>query len=147
MKQRLAALTAVAVIASGLLGPAAAADPGDDLPDPCTLLSEEEVVDLTGREIVQIDEDGYEPGESGTRFCQWQQEGGQLVVFLSPTTAEDFEVTPDEAEWLDEDAFWLAGHLFVRHDTVQVDVYSRGGSDARNLADAMRVVEKLIDRI
>ncbi|MBG0565457.1 hypothetical protein [Actinoplanes aureus] len=143
MKHRLAALTAVAAVAIG--SPAAAAF-GPDLPDPCTLLSESEVVDLTGRTIVQVDEDDAEPGEN-VRYCQWQQSGGQLVIFLSPTTAGDFAVTAPEAEWLAENSYWLAGHLFVRHDKLQIDVYSRGGSDARNLADAKQVVDVVIPRL
>jgi hypothetical protein len=121
-----------------------------DIPDPCTLLSEHEVTHLTGREISQIDEDGLEPGE-GARFCQWQQSGGQLAVFLSRTTAEDFTVTVAEAEWVDgvgEDAFWHSGHLYVLYGTVQIDVYSRGAdSDTQNLADAKRVAEVLIPRV
>lgn len=143
MKLRLAALAVAATIA---VGSAANAAPSGDLPDPCTLLTRTEVVELTGREIVRIDEDGAEPGES-VRFCQWQQKGGQLVIFLSPTTADDFPVTPDEAEWLDEDAYWLAGHLFVRHGAVQIDVYARAGSVAQNRAEAWRVVKKIIPRL
>ncbi|BEL06910.1 hypothetical protein Q0Z83_051010 [Actinoplanes sichuanensis] len=118
-------------------------------PDPCTLLDETEVVDLTHREITQIDEDGGAPGDS-TRYCQWQQSGGQLAVFLSRTTPEDFQVTIDEAEWVDgigEDAYTHSGHLYVRSGTVQIDVYSRGASDARNLADAKAVATTLIPRI
>ncbi|WP_328471395.1 hypothetical protein OHA21_07130 [Actinoplanes sp. NBC_00393] len=121
-----------------------------DIPDPCTLLSEPEVTHLTGRKITQIDEDGLEPGE-GARFCQWQQSGGQLAVFLSRTTAEDFAVTIAEAEWVDgvgEGAFWHSGHLYVLYGTVQIDVYSRGAdSDTQNLADAKQVAKVLIPRV
>jgi hypothetical protein len=120
-----------------------------DLPDPCTLLSEAEVVDLTGREITQIDEDGGADGDA-TRYCQWQQAGGQLAVFLSRTTAEDFEITIDEAEWIDgvgQDAYAHSGHLYVLHGTVQIDVYSRGASESRNLADEQAVAKTLIPRI
>ncbi|MEU8665254.1 hypothetical protein AB0C31_52650, partial [Actinoplanes philippinensis] len=119
-----------------------------ELPAPCTLLGEDEVVDLTGREITQIDEDGGAPGDP-TRYCQWQQSGGQLAVFLSRTTADDFQVTIDEAEWVDgvgQDAYTHSGHLYVLYGTVQIDVYSRGASDARNLADAKRVATTLIPR-
>ncbi|MFC4070053.1 hypothetical protein [Actinoplanes subglobosus] len=120
-----------------------------DIPDPCTLLSEAEVVDLTGREITQIDEDGGSAGDV-TRYCQWQQSGGQLAVFLSRTTAEDFEITVAEAEWVDgvgQYAYTHSGHLYVLYGTVQIDVYSRGASDSRNLADAKAVAKTLIPRI
>ncbi|WP_433796015.1 hypothetical protein [Actinoplanes sp. CA-252034] len=120
-----------------------------DIPDPCTLLSEAEVVDLTGREITQIDEDGGDAGDP-TRYCQWQQSGGQLAVFLSRTTAEDFQITIDEAEWVDgvgQDAYTHSGHLYVLQGTVQIDVYSRGASNAGNLADATAVAKTLIPRI
>jgi hypothetical protein len=129
-------------------GKASVKDAGD-LPDPCTLLSEAEVVDLTDREITQIDEDGGAAGDA-TRYCQWQQSGGQLAVFLSRTTAEDFDITINEAEWVDgvgHDAYTHSGHLYVLHGTVQIDVYSRGASDARNLADAKSVAKTLIPRI
>ncbi|MEV4277466.1 hypothetical protein [Actinoplanes xinjiangensis] len=129
-------------------GKASVKDAGD-LPDPCTLLAEAEVVDLTDREITQIDEDGGAAGDA-TRYCQWQQSGGQLAVFLSRTTAEDFDITIDEAEWVDGvglDAYTHSGHLYVLHGTVQIDVYSRGASDARNLADARSVAKTLIPRI
>jgi hypothetical protein len=120
-----------------------------DIPDPCTLLSESEVVDLTGREITQIDEDGGAAGDV-TRFCQWQQSGGQLAVFLSRTTADDFQVTIEEAEWVDgvgQDAYRHSGHLYVLHGTVQIDVYSRGASEAKNLSHAKAVAKTLIPRI
>ncbi|GID27434.1 DUF3558 family protein [Paractinoplanes brasiliensis] len=120
-----------------------------DIPDVCKLLSEQEVTSLTGREITQIDEDGAEPGEP-SRYCQWQQEGGQLAVFLSRTTAEDFDVMIAEASPVDgvgEDAFLLAGHLYVLYGTVQLDIYSRGASDDQNLADAKKVAKVLIPRV
>ncbi|MBB2947749.1 hypothetical protein FB565_007520 [Actinoplanes lutulentus] len=120
-----------------------------DIPDPCTLLSEAEVTGLTGRIVSQIDEDGVESGESA-RFCQWQQEGGQLAVFLSRTTPADFQVTVADAQWVDgvgEDAYAHSGHLFVLYGTVQVDVYSRGASDEQNIADAKQVAKLLLTRI
>jgi Protein of unknown function (DUF3558) len=120
-----------------------------DIPDPCTLLDEDEVTHLTGREITQVDEDGAGPGAI-TRFCQWQQESGQLAVFLSRTTPADFQVTVDDAEPVDgvgEDAFLHSGHLYVLYGTVQLDVYSRGGSDTQNLTDARQVAKALLPRI
>ena len=41
----------------------------------------------------------------------------------------------------------LAGHLYVLYGTVQLDVYSRGASDAQNLTDAEEVVKAVIPRI
>ncbi|MEH1101934.1 hypothetical protein [Micromonospora sp. CPCC 205561] len=118
------------------------------IPDPCTLLTEAEVVDLTGRDVTRKDEDG-DAGDV-TRFCQWQQESGQLAIFLSRTTAADFGVTVAAAKPVDgvgEEAFWHSGHLYVLHGTVQIDVYSRGGSDAENLADARQVAKVLVSRV
>jgi hypothetical protein len=133
---------------SGKAGMGSVKDEGD-IPDPCTLLSKQEVMELTGREVTQIDEDGGDPGDI-TRFCQWQQSGGQLAVFLSRTTPADFEVTVAEAEPVEgvgEDAFVHSGHLYVLYGTVQIDVYSRGGSDAENLVDAKKVAKTLIPLI
>lgn len=113
-----------------------------DLPDPCTLLSRDEVTALTGREIIQVDQDDA-AGEAA-RYCQWQQPGGQLDVFLSRTTAEDFRVVTAQGEPVGEDAFWCSGHLYVLHGTVQIDVYTRGGDD---LADARKIAEKLLSRV
>ncbi|GAB2617780.1 hypothetical protein Aab01nite_31280 [Paractinoplanes abujensis] len=120
-----------------------------DIPDVCRLLSKQEVTSLTGRTITQIDEDGAEPGDA-TRFCQWQQESGQLAVFLSRTTASDFDVMIAEATPVDgvgEDAFLLSGHLYVLYGTVQLDIYSRGGSDEQNLAEAKKVAKVLLPRV
>ena len=180
MKHRLTVLTAVAAVAlsggcgileSATAGPTAApttapgatvpsptgsADSGlgsvkdaGDIPDPCTLLGEAEVRSLTGRNVTRVDEDGGDAGDI-TRFCQWQQDGGQLAVFLSRTTPADFQVTVAEAEAVDgvgEDAFRHSGHLYVLQGTVQVDVYARGGSEAQNLADAKQIAEVLRTRI
>jgi hypothetical protein len=119
------------------------------LPDPCTLLSEERVADLTGREVTRIDEDGQKPGTS-TRFCQWQQSGGQTALFLSRTTPADFSTTIAGATPVDgvgEDAFQLAGHLYVLYGTVSIDVYSRGDSDQENLAEATAIVKEVMPQI
>nr|BFE68970.1 hypothetical protein GCM10020092_022710 [Actinoplanes digitatis] len=80
------------------------------IPDPCTLLSRTEVTRLTGRDISQIDEDGLPDGDEN-RYCQWQQPGGQLAVFLGRTTADDFKIKIADATPVDgvgEDAFALA---------------------------------------
>jgi hypothetical protein len=135
--------------------PTAASGLGDsvkdagDIPDPCTLLSKKQVTELTGREITQIDEDGLPAGDSN-RFCQWQQAGGQLAVFLSRTTEQDFTVKIADATPVNdigERAFQLAGHLYVLYGTVSIDVYSRGDSDDENLAEATAVAQELIGKI
>ncbi|MGK5517834.1 hypothetical protein ACSNN9_00580 [Micromonospora sp. URMC 107] len=133
--------------ASGDGSPGSVKDAGD-IPDPCTLLTESEVVGLTGRDVTRRDEDG-DAGDV-TRFCQWQQDSGQLAVFLTRTTAAEFGVTVAAArrvEGVGEEAYWHSGHLYVLHGTVQIDVYSRGGSDAQNLADARQVADVLIPRV
>jgi hypothetical protein len=124
--------------------------PSDDLPDPCALLTATEVVSVTGRRISETDRDDAEPGDT-TRYCQWQQDGGQVALFLARTTREDFDAGVSHAQPVDEvaghDAFSLAGHLYVRDDDVQVDVYSRGGADEQNLADEVRVAEVVLPRL
>jgi hypothetical protein len=120
-----------------------------DIPDPCSLLTEAQVVSLTGRKVTQLDEDGEDAGAE-TRFCQWQQSGGQLAVFLSRTTAADFKTVISEAVPVDgigEDAFQLAGHLYVLYGTVSIDVYSRGDSDEENLEEAKAVTKVLLPKI
>ncbi|MBQ1076608.1 DUF3558 family protein [Micromonospora sp. C31] len=120
-----------------------------DIPDPCTLLTGAEVVELTGRTVIRRDEDGGDAGDV-TRFCQWQQASGQLAVCLSRTTAVEFGVTVAAAKPVDgvgEEAHWHSGHLYFLHGTVQIDVYSRGGSDAQNLADARQVAQVLVTRV
>ncbi|MEU4242202.1 DUF3558 family protein [Actinoplanes sp. NPDC026619] len=129
-------------------GVGSAKDAGD-LPDPCTLLSKDEVVDLTGRQITQIDEDGAQPSDS-TRFCQWQQDSGQLALFISRTTEDEFKTAIADAQAVDgvgENAYERAGHLYVLYGTVQVDVYTRGGSDDENLTDSKEVANTVIPRI
>jgi hypothetical protein len=120
-----------------------------DIPDPCTLLTTGDVVDLTGREVSRMDKDGQQDGES-TRYCQWQQPSGQLDVFLSRTTGADFQTTIAGAQPVDgvgEDAFSLSGHLYVLYGTVQIDVYSRGDSDATNLDAETKIAKVLIPKI
>lgn len=134
--------------ASAVTGLGSVKDTGD-IPDPCTLLGKDEVVSLTERAITQVDEDGAAPGDT-TRYCQWQQDGGQLALFLSRTTKDDFDTAIDGATpvaGVGQDAFQLSGHLYVLYGTVQIDVYSRGASDEQNLTDAEEVVEAVIPRI
>jgi hypothetical protein len=120
-----------------------------DIPDVCALLSDAEVESLTGRGITQIDRDGAQPGDI-SRYCQWQLSAGQLAVFLSRTTAEEFarkNTDADPVPGVGQDAYLLAGHLMVLYGTVHVDVYARGGTEAENLADAKKVVAVLLPRI
>jgi hypothetical protein len=44
-------------------------------------------------------------------------------------------------------AYQLAGHLYVRHGSVQVDVYARGGTDTANLAVAPNVANLVLPQI
>ena len=147
-----AAPSATGPAAPSPTGPAAFGDSGKgggEIPDPCTLLGEARVEELTGRGITRIDEDGAEAGDP-MRFCQWQQPGGQLAVFLARTTPAQFDAKIAGGEPVDgvgEEAFGLAGHLYVRHGTVQIDVYARGGSDAENLATAKKVADVLLPQI
>jgi hypothetical protein len=136
---------------SGVSGLGAAAPADDELPDPCSLLSRADVVSLTGRAITEVDGDDAKPGDDA-RYCQWQQDGGQLALFLAKTTADGFETGVSQAEPVDGvegyDAYELAGHLYVLDDEdVQVDVYSHGGTDEENLAEEIRVVKVVLPRL
>jgi hypothetical protein len=120
-----------------------------ELPDPCTLLSKTEVTSLTGRPVTQIDHDEADSGDV-TRFCQWQQEGGQLALFLARTTESDFNGQTADAKPVDgvgEKAFELANHLYVLFGSVQIDVYSHGSDEDQNLADATEVVKAVMPKI
>jgi hypothetical protein len=133
---------------SAVSGLGAVKDSGD-IPDPCTLLTKAQVTDLTGRAITQVDQDGASPGDV-SRFCQWQQDSGQLALFVSRTTKEDFETVINGATPVDgvgQDAFQLAGHLYVLYGTVQIDVYSRGASDDQNLKDSIEVANVVIPKV
>jgi len=172
MNHRLSVLIALALVALTACGaPTAASDgtattptPGGsspvhtglgsvkdegDIPNPCTLLTDAGVADLTGREVSATDEDGAAPGES-TRYCQWQQPSGQLDIFLSRTSEADFKTTIADAQpvaGVGEDAFALSGHLYVLYGTVQIDVYSRGDTEERNLEVEKKVAKVLIAKI
>ena len=119
------------------------------IPDPCKLLASTDVVALTGRAVSRTDPDGLQSGEA-TRYCQWQQTGGQLDVFLNRTSAADFDATVAGAApvaGVGEKAFSLSGHLYVLYGTVCVDVYARGGSDPENLEIEKKIATVLIPKI
>jgi hypothetical protein len=135
---------------SGLGNADKTAEKADHLPDPCALLSRSEVAGLTGRAITEVDGDDAKPDDTD-RYCQWQQDGGQLALFLSRTTVDGFEAAVSQAQPVDGvegyDAFDLAGHLYVRDDDVQVDVYSHGGTDDQNLAEEITVMKAVLPRL
>lgn len=119
------------------------------IPDPCTLLTTEEVTGLTGRPVTQMDEDDAAPG-TPTRYCQWQQEGGQLAVFISRTTPDAFRQQATNARPIQDvgdEAFSQAGHLYVRQDTVELDIYSYGASDEENEEDAEQIAHAVLPRL
>lgn len=122
---------------------------GANIPDPCTLLSDAEVTELTGRDVTQIDKDGEEATAS-TRYCQWQQSSGQLAVFITRTSGDDFKFAQADSPsipGIGDDAFWRDGHLYVLVGTSHLDVYSRGADDAQNRAEAERVAGALLPKV
>ncbi|HKV22032.1 MAG TPA: DUF3558 family protein [Mycobacterium sp.] len=120
-----------------------------NIPDPCTLFSDAEVTSLTGRDITQIDKDGAD-ASSLARHCQWQQSTGQLAVFISRSTPDDFNLARAESPsiaGLGEDAYWRDGHLFVLTGRTQLDIYARGGDDQQNQAEAEKVAGALLPKM
>lgn len=120
-----------------------------NIPDPCTLFSDADVTSLTGRDITQIDRDGAD-ASAPTRYCQWQQSSGQLAVFISRTSADDFKAAQADSPsigGLGEDAYWRDGHLFVLTGRTQLDVYARGGDDQQNQAEAEKVAGALLPKV
>jgi len=122
---------------------------GGNFPDPCTLLSDAEVTQLTGRDITQIDKDSADPTAT-TRYCQWQQSSGQLAVFLTRMTSNDFTVARADSPTIagvGDVAYSRDGHLFVLTGKTQIDVYARGGDDAQNQDEATKVAAALIPKV
>jgi uncharacterized protein DUF3558 len=120
-----------------------------NIPDPCTLFSDAEVTGLTGRDITQIDKDGGD-ATATTRYCQWQQSSGQLVVFISRTDSEDFKFTQADSPsiaGIGDDAYWRDGHLFVLVGRTQLDVYARSGDEQQNQAEAEKVAGALLPKV
>jgi hypothetical protein len=120
-----------------------------DIPDPCTLLSDADVTGLTGRDITQIDKDGGD-ATATTRYCQWQQSSGQLAVFVSRSSSDDFKFAQAESPSiadLGDDAYWRDGHLFVLTGRIQLDVYARAGDEKQNQAEAEKVAAALLPKV
>jgi hypothetical protein len=122
---------------------------GGNFPDPCTLLSDDDVSQLTGRDITQIDRDGAD-ATAPTRYCQWQQSSGQLAIFLSHTTSNDFKAAQADTPsipGIGEAAYWRDGHLYVLTGRTQIDVYSRGSDDKQSEEEADRVATALLPKV
>jgi hypothetical protein len=117
---------------------------------PCTLLTNAEVTQLTGHAVTRTDPDGLGT-DAPTRHCQWQLESGDLAIFLTTTTESDFKVRDPAAQdvsGVGDEAYTSAGHLFVRTDQTQVDIYARSADDdATNLAVAKATFEKLLPKV
>jgi hypothetical protein len=120
------------------------------LPDVCQLLSRAEVTALTGKQITTTSADDRK-ATSTLRYCQWQLNGGQLVVTLSRATKSQFDTRHPDARTvtgLGADAYVLGGHLLVFRDGVEVDVYnSAGASEAASLETAKKVAVKVLSRM
>jgi hypothetical protein len=122
---------------------------GANIPDPCTLLSDAEVTDLTGRDITQIDKDGAD-ASAPTRYCQWQQSSGQLAVFLARSNSDEFKVAQADTPsipGIGDGAYWRDGHLYVLVGRTQLDVYSRGGDEQQSQAEAEKVAAALLPKV
>jgi hypothetical protein len=122
---------------------------GGNIPDPCTLLSDAEVTQLTGRDITQVDKDGADATAS-TRYCQWQQSSGQLAIFLSRTTSDDFTVAQADSPpipGLGDAAYSKDGHLYVLVGRTQLDVYARGGDEVQSGSEAETVAAALLPKM
>ncbi|OBK79503.1 DUF3558 family protein [Mycobacterium sp. 1274761.0] len=118
------------------------------IPDPCTLLSDTDVTGLTGRDIIQVDRDG--DATASTRYCQWQQSGGQLALFVTRTAPADFTTAwagSPSLPGIGDDAYWRDCHLFVLVGTIQLDVYASGGDDQQNQAESEQVAEALLPKV
>jgi hypothetical protein len=115
--------------------PASSAPAGRLLPDVCTLLTRAEVTRLTdGKPILSIDPDGLTEAAT-VRYCQWQLSGARIAVQLAPTTATTFgqdRAGSEPVAGLGDDAHFFANHLFVRKETIQVDVYASTAEGVTN---------------
>ncbi|GAA0268426.1 hypothetical protein [Cryptosporangium japonicum] len=127
-------------------------DANGNLPNPCTLLTPADVNEVTRREITRIDRS--RSAEGPDRFCRWELEQGELTLFISPTSADDFEKREPGAEDVDglSDAAYKtpSGHLFVRELNVYLDVYTTaangGAASSQNIAIGELVAEKVFSK-
>lgn len=133
--------------------PAASGSPGADsagsLPDICTLLTKDEVADLTGRSVTQMSNEGG--NASNARYCQWQLTEGQLNVEVSIDTRQGFDVQNQQSTPVDgvgEAAYSLAGHLYVFQAGKIVDVYATPtASDSTNLNVEKATAAKVLPKV
>jgi Protein of unknown function (DUF3558) len=133
--------------------PAASGSPGVDsgssLPDICTLLTKDEVADLTGHGVTQMSNDGG--NSSNARYCQWQLSEGQLNVEVSIDTRQGFDVRNQQSTPVDgvgEAAYSLAGHLYVFQAGKVVDVYATPtASDSTNLNVEKNTAAKVLPKV
>jgi hypothetical protein len=127
-------------------------DENGNLPNPCTLLTPADVNGITRREITRIDRSRSTEGLD--RFCRWELEQGVLTVFISATSADDFEKREPGSQDIDglSDAAYRtpSGHLFVRELNVYVDVYTTaangGAGSSQNIAIGELVAEKIFSQ-
>jgi hypothetical protein len=142
--------SSAAAVAPATSAAAAPSPTASGIPDPCALLTSAEVTQLTGHAVTQIDQDGLDTTAT-TRHCQWQLASGDLAIFLSTTTADDFKVRDPAAvdvSGVGDEAYTSSGHLFVRLGEKQLDVYSTGASDdAGNLAVEKATADKLLPKL
>jgi hypothetical protein len=119
---------------------------GSPLPDICTLLTKDDVADLTNREVTIMTNEGG--NSSGARYCQWQLSAGQLTVTVNNETRESFDVRNQQSTPVDgigETAYSLSGHLYVFQNGRAVDVYaSSSDSDSTNLEVEKNTAEKVL---
>jgi hypothetical protein len=122
---------------------------GRPLPDICTLLTKDDVADLTNREVTIMTNEGG--ASSGARYCQWQLSAGQLTVTVDIETRESFDVRNQQSTPVDgigETAYSLSGHLYVFQNGRAVDVYaSSSDSDSTNLTVEKNTAEKVLPKL
>lgn len=125
------------------------ADSGSSLPDICTLLTKDEVADLTGRSVTQMSNDGG--NSSNARYCQWQLTEGQLNVEVDIETREQFDVRNQQSAPVDgvgESAYSLSGHLYVFQAGKVVDVYATPStSESVNLTVEKNTAAKILPKV
>lgn len=124
-------------------------DSGSSLPDICTLLTKDEVAELTGHSVTQMSNEGG--NSSNARYCQWQLTEGQLNVEVDIETRDGFDVRNQQATPVDgigEAAYSLSGHLYVFQSGKVVDVYATPStSDSANLTVEKNTAAKILPKV